>query len=329
MYKITDTHAVKIDKTTFASLNYRESDIEELLRKNIDMICDEEESMLIVGKQVRNANHGISDLTAIDHEGNIVLIEIKRDRKDIEGRKEAFEFQAIRYAASYATIEDIEDLVNKIYAPYIEKYDKSELESSPLTSAELATRKVMEFLHENGTESTNFNKKQKIILVAADYDEQTLSAVAWLNSNNVDISCYKLTPYTINDDIFISTEKVLPVNTYHDFYVNLLETPLKSSSQKKKSTRRNLPKISEMLQWGVVKAGDIIVAKGKKDEGILLANGNAQVNGEELSMQKWLKEVFDWSSVQTYMFAVHKETNKTLSQIRAEYIEKENLKSFL
>ena len=33
----------------------KESDIEELLRKNIDMICDEEESMLIVGKQVRNA----------------------------------------------------------------------------------------------------------------------------------------------------------------------------------------------------------------------------------------------------------------------------------
>ncbi|GEN82851.1 hypothetical protein SLU01_11630 [Sporosarcina luteola] len=58
--------------------------------------------MLIVRKQVRNASNGISDLTAIDHEGNIVLIEIKRDRKDIEGRKEAFEFQAIRYAASYA-----------------------------------------------------------------------------------------------------------------------------------------------------------------------------------------------------------------------------------
>jgi hypothetical protein len=48
-------------------------------------------------------------------------VEIKRDRKDIEGRKEAFEFQAIRYAASYATIEDPDDLVNKIYAPYIRK----------------------------------------------------------------------------------------------------------------------------------------------------------------------------------------------------------------
>ncbi|WP_281292938.1 hypothetical protein [Bacillus marasmi] len=42
------------------------------------------------------------------------MVKIKRDRKDIEGRKETFEFQAIRYAASYATIEDPEDLMNRI-----------------------------------------------------------------------------------------------------------------------------------------------------------------------------------------------------------------------
>lgn len=51
---------------------------------------------------------------------NIVLIEIKKNRQDIISRKESFEFQAIRYAASYATIEGPDDLVNKIYTPYIE-----------------------------------------------------------------------------------------------------------------------------------------------------------------------------------------------------------------
>ena len=214
MYNVSNDKAVKIGVTTFSEINYKESDIEELLRKNIDMICDEEESMLIVGKQVRNAQHGISDLTAIDNKGNIVLVEIKRDRRDIEGRREAFEFQAIRYAASYATIEDPEDLVNKIYAPYIEKY-RHEFAESSLTSAELGTRKLTEFLRVNGSE-INFNKNQKIILVASDYDEQTLSAVAWLNSNNVDISCFKMIPYEINDEVYINIEKVLPVNTYND-----------------------------------------------------------------------------------------------------------------
>ena len=40
----------------------------------------------------------------------------------ILNRKEPFEFQAIRYAASYAKIKSPEVLVNKIFAPYIEKH---------------------------------------------------------------------------------------------------------------------------------------------------------------------------------------------------------------
>src|SRR3954447_11386254 len=103
MYKIEKNKAIKEDAVTFSELHMVENDIEEILRSNIEMVCDEEESMLIVGRQVRNVHHGRSDLTAVDNFGNIVLIEIKRDRKDIESRKEAFEFQAIRYAASYAT----------------------------------------------------------------------------------------------------------------------------------------------------------------------------------------------------------------------------------
>ncbi|WP_052087838.1 hypothetical protein [Paenibacillus wynnii] len=102
---ITNKKASRVDVVTFAELGMLESDIEEILRNSIEILCDDEESMLIVGRQVKNKSLGRSDLTAVDNNGNIVLIEIKRDRKDIENRKEAFEFQAIRYAASYATVE--------------------------------------------------------------------------------------------------------------------------------------------------------------------------------------------------------------------------------
>jgi len=132
-----------------------------------------------------------------------------------------------------------------------------------------------------------------------------------------------MTPYKINDQVYINIEKVLPLSTYKDYYVNFLDSPIKSSSQKKGFTRRALPKINEMLEWGVVNAGDTIVAKGRDDESTLLSNGNVEVYGEEISMQKWLKELFGWSSIQTYVFAVHKDTGKTLSQIREEYMEKE------
>lgn len=324
MYNIRNKHAERIESVTFSSLNMLESDIEEILRNSIDMICDEEESMLIVGRQVQNERGARSDLTAVDNNGNIVLIEIKRDRRDVERRKEAFEFQAIRYAASYATIEEVDDLVKKVYAPYIDKY-KDEFELGELTSYELGVRKLNEFLCENDAEQ-NFNTKQRIILVASDFDEQTLSAVAWLNSNGVDMSCYRLTPYKLNESIYFHTEKILPVTIHNDYYVDLMDrsraTTVRGTG---KLTRRSLPRIEQMLEWGIVKAGDIIVAKGHEYEGRLLANGNIFADNEEKSMQVWLKTIYGWSSIQTYVFAVHKETGKTLAELREEYMKQEAL----
>lgn len=322
MYQINKTTATKVESLTFSELNMTENDMEELLRNNIDMICDEEESMLIVGKQVRNASLARSDLTAVDNNGDIVLIEIKRDIKDIESRAEAFEFQAIRYAASYATIEDVEDLVNKVYGPYIEKHfnEFKDESADTLTSTELGTRKLIDFLETNDA-LHEFNEKQKVVLVASDFDEQTLSAVAWLNNNGVNMSCYKLIPYKVNDELIIHVEKLFPLDNYDDYYVNLIHSS-KTTTKKSKITRKSPPRIKTMLEWGVVKAGDIIVAKNRPDEGTLLANGNVSVEGEELSLASWLRDVYGWPSVQTYALSIHKESGKSLAHIRQEYMEK-------
>ena len=263
---------------------------------------------------IKNQCLGRSDLTAVDNNGNIVLIEIKRDKKDIENRREALEFQAIRYAASYATIKDIEELVTKVYSHYIEKH-KKEFELGDLTTYELGSRKLNEFLTVNDS-MKSFNSKQRIILVSSDFDEQTLSAVAWLNNNGVNMSCFKLIPFIINEEIIIKVEKVLPLAQYSDYYTNLMESKAIERKGDKGITRRNLPKIQDMLQWGVVKAGDVIVAKIAGDEGVLLKNGNIMVDGKEMSLQVCLKGVYGWSSVQTYVFAIHKKTNKSLSEIR-------------
>lgn len=325
MYIIKGNKVEKIEAVTFADLYMKESDIEEILRCNIDMLCGEEESMLIVGRQVKNEKLGRSDLTAVDNNGSLVLIEIKRDMKDFESKKEAIEFQAIRYAASYATIEAPEELVEKVFAPYIEKYS-NEFEIGELTTFELGIRKLNEFLEENQARN-DFNKKQKIILAASDYGDQTLSAVAWLNNNGVDMYCFKLVPFKVNDQIIINAEKVLPVVDYDEYYVNLLDKTIPGTQKRKAYTRRSLPKIDAMLDWGIVKPGDIIMAKNGQSEAELLENGNILLSdGRELSMQMWLKEIYGWASIETYAFAVDKESGKTLKEIRKEYMDKQALK---
>lgn len=85
--------------------------------------------------------------------------------------------------------------------------------------------------------------------------------------------------------------------------------------------RKSLPTIKDMISWGVVIPGDIIQAKGFADESELLPNGHVLVDGEEMSMQEWLKKLTGWKSVETYKFTIHKKSGKLLSKIRREYMK--------
>lgn len=321
MFHISGNKANPIESTTFSDLNMSEKEIEEIIKENTALIT-EDESMLIVGQQVRNSSNAISDLIGINQNGDLVLIEIKRDRKDIKARREAFEFQAIRYAAAFATIKDIDELINKIYVPFLER-NQSKLNDG-LTITEQANRNILNFFQNNEIAIEDFNEKQQIILVASDFDEQTMSAVAWLNSNGVDIHCYKLIPYKINSELYISSERILPLENNEDYFINLLSQSTGSKIRHKRSKpRRNLPRIDAMLDWGVVKAGDLLKVKNHDSTATLLEDGNVEVEDEKKSLQLWLREVTGWPSVQTYSMTIHIEQNKPLSILREDYM-KEN-----
>lgn len=318
MYILGHKTASLIEKTTFSQLGKYESDIEEILRKNMDMVCDsDEESMLLVGQQVKNAELGRSDLIAIDKFGNLVLIEIKRDKKDIEGRKEAFEFQAIRYAASCATIDSVDKLIQNVYSPYIEKH-KAEFTDEDISSSEIAEEELNKFFIKNNISS--FNEKQRIILVASEFDKQTLSAVAWLNKSKVDISCYQICPYKIENNILLDMKKVLPTVSHEDFYVDIISTNSITKNISRNIIRRTLPKIDSLLKWHIVEPGDVLVAKDTSEEAVLNEDGQVKVGNKIMSLQQWLKGVYGWSSVQTYAFAIVKKNGKTLSYLRDEYM---------
>lgn len=319
MFHIQGRTAKPIETTTFSELNMDEKDVEEIIKENSALIT-EDDSLLIVGQQVRNASNAISDLIGINQNGDIVLIEIKRDIRDITMRREAFEFQAIRYAASLAKLKDIDALIHQIYVPYLEKSTAKLTDG--LTIIEQARRNILNFFRDNEIAQEDFNEKQQVILVASDFDDQTKSAVAWLNQNGVDIHCYKLVPYKINDELYIASERILPLDNYEDYFIDPSNRSTGSQLRQKRTyTRRSLPRIDVMLEWGIVKAGDQLKAKNHDSTATLLSSGNVDVDGEEKSLQQWLKEVTGWSSVQTYAMAIHVETNKELSELRREYME--------
>ncbi len=112
-------------------------------------------------------------------------------------------------------------------------------------------------------------------------------------------------------------------------FFNIIERPNDWAKEMKNvnpsAPRTILPKITDMLNWKIVKPGDIIIASGTTSEAKLMPNGHVLVDGEEeLSIQKWLCSVYGWSSVETYKYSVHKESGKSLSDLRKEYMDREN-----
>ena len=183
---------------------------------------------------------------------------------------------------------------------------------------------------ENQLEDTDHDHLGKLITYASGKDAELViwvvkkarpehrAAIEWLNNHTDEgigfILC-EIKVYKIGDSD-VAAPKFAIIERPND-WIKEMKTP------KGQIERRVLPKIKYMLQWGVVSAGDILVAKGFEEEGEveLLANGHIKLNDEEMSMQDWLRKMTGWKSVETYKFAVHKASGKSLSEIRKEYME--------
>jgi hypothetical protein len=332
------TSETLLSDSTFKSLGLKETHIEDFLRKNIGLIFeDDDETLLIVGQQVVNNSGGRNDLVALDGDGNLVLIEIKRDSEDMAVRSEPMELQAIRYAASLATIEKYEDLVDKVFAPYINKR-KNEFELKELTPEEFGRRKVKEFLKKNEAENT-FNGDQRIMLVASDFDEQTLSATAWMSKNGIYISCIRIQPKAhsnnqkesttnSNEDttpsLFLEITRLIPPRKVEDFFVSFPDPDTIGPVLRTGPKKRSLPRMAELMDWGILKAGDTLKIKDRDgSEADVIDEKYVKFKGEKLSYNDWGKKVTGWSTIGIYDWAM--KGADTLAKLREDKMREQRV----
>lgn len=317
---------IEISTLTFKELGLKEQDIEDFLTENINLIVGDSETLLIVGRQVRDTQGKRSDLTAIDKDGNLVLIEIKRDKEDAIARKEPLELQSIRYAAALAKIKTTDELVDKVFGAYFDSMRYQSNSNSELTSKENAKKKLDKFLEDTNSKKS-FNTKQRIILVASDFDALTISTVAWLIQNKIDISCYRIIPKKINGDIFLEIEKKLPIPVLEDYFIEVKgktskinENKIMNNSDNKIKT--SLPRMKELFEWKLLDTNDEIAIKNKKEsKATIIDTKYVNFNGEDMTFNEWGRKVTGWSSICIYDWAVDSKTNKTLSELRSEYSE--------
>lgn len=206
MYKINKDNntAEKIEETTFAQMGIMErNDIQEWIA-NTPEVLEYSSELLIIQKEFdgfSDTNRRL-DLLALDKQGNLVIIENKRDDtgKDVV-------WQAINYASFCSTLTS-RDVV-EIYQLYLNSNQKNED----------AEQNIKDFFDDDSViYPTN---TQKIILVSREFRKEVLSAAQWLNSYGIDITCIKFTPHLFEGEILLEVDRILPQEEMKDYTIKL------------------------------------------------------------------------------------------------------------
>lgn len=186
-----ETESVR--EVDFAQLGLRERQhIQEWVAANPTILGND---LLIIGKEFSDFDRTNErlDLLAVDADGKLVIIELKRDDSGAD-----VHWQAIKYASYFAraTATDIINLLSR----------------HARISAEEAESRLQQHL---GADDLNaLNNDQRIILASHRFAPEVTNAVLWLNEKapgeNL-ITCIKLTPYQDRESLYVQASRLIPV----------------------------------------------------------------------------------------------------------------------
>lgn len=198
----------RIEEVNFAQLGLQERrDIQEWIAANPGILG---EDLLIIGKEFSGFDRTDErlDLLAMDVDGMLVVIELKRDDTGADAH-----WQAIKYA-SYLHRASAEDII-RMFADY------------EGVSEEEALNKLLQ--HLGGDDLGILNNDQRIILASHRFAPEVTSAALWLNEKTPGenlITCIQLTPYrdAKTDSLYIQANTIIPVPGVDDYVIGISDS---------------------------------------------------------------------------------------------------------
>ncbi|MEE9364784.1 MAG: hypothetical protein V3U92_19460 [Cellulophaga sp.] len=191
MYLINkaENRITKLEQKTFSELKFREREhLQEWIANNPSTLGEE---LLIIQKEFSGFSETNErlDLLALDKFGNLVIIENKLDDsgKDVT-------WQTIKYA-SYCSSLTKQEII-KIFQEYLGTTSKAEDKISEFYD----NKEIEEILLNQGLNS------QRLIMIAAKFRKEVTSSVLWLMNFKMRIQCFKVTPFSLNEQLFLNFE---------------------------------------------------------------------------------------------------------------------------
>ena len=210
----------RLEEKTFSELGFKEREhLQEWIAKDPSCLGEE---LLIIQKEFDGFQETRErlDLLAVDKQGNLVIIENKLDDsgKDVT-------WQVIKYA-SYCSSLSKEDLRN-IYQQYLKT----------IHSDSSAEESLAEFLGKEDYSEVLINQGsgQRIMMIAGKFRKEVTSTVIWLMNFNIRVQCFKVTPFTFGEQLFLNFDQILPVKDAQDYSISMA-----SKAQEEIAVQENL-----------------------------------------------------------------------------------------
>jgi hypothetical protein len=156
-----------------------EEHLEDWLERDVAMLS---ENLLVIGRQVGNI-----DLLAIDGDGRLVVIELKRDRVPRQAIAQAVDYASTVSSWSPARVVQIGD-------EYLASAGWNDHQS--LDDAFLGT-------FGKNLDEVSVNKAQRVVLVGVQMEPGVERMVEWLSENGVDVNVALFTFHALEDDHFV------------------------------------------------------------------------------------------------------------------------------
>lgn len=250
VYYVDGDGVTALDPTSFGALDLMEGDMEEWIIETPSLLG---EDLLVVASQYAKFDKTAErpDILALDPDGKLVVIELKRDNAD-----ETTDLQAIKYA-SYCSTISAEELQQDYRAFWTERRGEDE----QLAPEEVGER-FSEFLGDDvaapadGYTDFALDDRPRIILAAGSFGPEITTPFVWLEREyGMDITCIELDVHQRGEEVFVSARQVLPIPEAEEYMAKRRQ---KERQQGRSSTREERT-ITVLLETGLVEEGDTVL----------------------------------------------------------------------
>lgn len=195
---------------------HQEAVLEDWLEKNPDGIV-QDSKLLMIGRQIQTSLGKAIDLLALDRQGDLVVIELKRGRTPRETIAQALESAAYTAQLAYAQIEGVARQYHDDDALSLAQVHREYFALTP-------------------EEGASFNKNQRIVVVGETITREIRETATFLNDNGLRVTCLEFAFFRTDDGKGLLSGDIVVTNDARD------EGPVASGARGPKTTEKHFMK---------------------------------------------------------------------------------------